>query len=111
MAERGNGRQRSDTGEATTNGRPNKGHDGQRRAELAMAALLVEPTQDAAAVRAGVSERTLRNWLRDPAFRAEFRAVRRDFMERAIAELQGAMAGAVATLRTALGDGQHKVKA
>jgi hypothetical protein len=70
-----------------------------RKAEAAVAALLREPTVEAAARRAGVSERTLRTWLGDPAFLAAYRAARRQLVEAAVAKLQGAAGEAVDALR------------
>jgi hypothetical protein len=52
-----------------------------RKAELAIAALLAEPTVEAAAARAGVSAGTLKNWLADPAFRRAYRRARREVVE------------------------------
>jgi hypothetical protein len=48
-----------------------------RQAEAAIAALLAEPTIEAAARKAGISESTLLRWLQEPAFKAAFRAARR----------------------------------
>ncbi|MGE3110096.1 MAG: hypothetical protein AB7O77_17295 [Phycisphaerales bacterium] len=54
------------------------------RQEKAVAALLVEPTIAKAAAAAGVPERTLKSWLRQPAFAAAFRAARHDAFSHAI---------------------------
>jgi hypothetical protein len=69
-----------------------------RKAELAIAALLAEPTVEAAAARAGVSVHTLKNWLADPAFRAAYRRARREVVEGAVGRLQAAAGQAVETL-------------
>jgi hypothetical protein len=60
------------------------------RQAAALAALLAEPTVQAAAVKAGIGERTLQRWLRDPGFISEFRAARRQLVEGAVARLQRA---------------------
>ena len=76
------------------------GHGAKRpqRQDVAIAALLTEPTLEAAARRAGVSESSLLRWLRDPAFRAEYRAARRAVVEQAVSGLQHATSEAVAAL-------------
>jgi hypothetical protein len=77
------------------------GHGAKRpqRQDAAIAALLTEPTLEAAAKRAGVSESSLLRWLRDPPFRAEYRDARRAVVEQAVSGLQHATSEAVATLR------------
>jgi hypothetical protein len=69
-----------------------------RKAEALIAALLTEATQEAAAVKAGVSVRTAANWLRLPEFVAAYRTARRQVVEQAVARLQQAGADAVAAL-------------
>jgi hypothetical protein len=66
--------------------------------ELAVAALLAEPTIEAAATKAGVSTRTLKNWLTEPAFAAAYRRARRGLVEAAIGRIQAATGQAVDTL-------------
>jgi hypothetical protein len=58
-----------------------------RKMEQAVAALLSEPTIEAAALQAGVSCRCLKNWLAEPEFQALYRAARHDFLERTTARL------------------------
>lgn len=70
-----------------------------RKQERVIAALLSEPTVTAAAEKAGVGERTLRRWLLLPDFQDAFRAARRQIVEDALSQLQGATGEAVATLR------------
>ena len=70
-----------------------------RKSELALAALLTEPTLPAAAARAGGSEATIARWLQRPEFRAAYRAARRQIVEAAIGTLQTATSEAVETLR------------
>jgi hypothetical protein len=66
--------------------------------EQAVAALLSSPSVAAAAQKAGVSERTLRSWLKDAEFTALYRAARRDIVEAAVTLVQQTMATAAATL-------------
>ena len=73
-----------------TAGRGGHGQKREQREELAIAALLAEPTIAAAAKRAGVSESTLLRWLAEPAFREPYRAARRAVVEGAIGRLQQA---------------------
>jgi hypothetical protein len=68
------------------------------RREAALAALLVKPTIEAAAAEAGVSTRTLKNWLAEPGFRAEYRAARRQLVDDAVRLLQRAAVAAVGAL-------------
>jgi DNA-binding transcriptional MerR regulator len=72
------------------------------RAQKALAALLGEPTLARAARTAGVSERTLRYWLRKPAFLRAYRQARRQVLEAAVGQLQRAAGRAVRTLVKAL---------
>jgi hypothetical protein len=61
--------------------------------------LLSEPTIEAAATRAGISEPTLWRWLADPAFQRRYRDARRQVVEHAVSGLQRASGEAVDTLR------------
>ncbi len=70
-----------------------------RREEAAIAALLAEPTIDAAARQAGIAESTLRGWLRDPDFQRRYRDARRQVVEQAITAIQRATGEAVEALR------------
>lgn len=73
-----------------------------RKKEALILALLSEPTHSAAAVKAGISEATLRRWLRTPFFQAAYRAARREVVEAAIGRLQQAAGQAVSTLERSL---------
>jgi hypothetical protein len=70
-----------------------------RREEVAIAALLPEPTILQAAEKAIVSESTLLRRLAEPAFKARYRAARRQVVEQAVSELQQAASEAVEALR------------
>jgi hypothetical protein len=64
----------------------------------AVEALLREPTATRAAVAAGVSERTIRRWGREPAFRDALLRARRDAFGQAVGLTQRYAPVAVATL-------------
>jgi hypothetical protein len=63
--------------------------------EVAIAALLVSPTIHAAAGTAGVSERTLRYWLKQPDFVAAYGEARGRLTDAAIGVLMEGLAAAV----------------
>jgi hypothetical protein len=73
-----------------------------RKWEAAIAALMSEPTQEAAAKKVGISHRTLKNWLRIPEFSKAFRQARREVVERAIQLLQQTTTAAVLTLHDSM---------
>ena len=75
-----------------------------RKQEQAIAALLTAPTLGKAGEIAGVSERTLRNWLAEPAFAAEYRKARERLIAQTVAVLHSACGGAVATLEAIAAD-------
>src|SRR5919107_1371502 len=80
-----------------------RGH-GQKRERLedrALAALLSEPTIEAAAKRADVAESTLLRWLQEPAFKARYRAARRSIVESAVGRLQTVATKAIEALELA----------
>jgi hypothetical protein len=70
-----------------------------RKQEQAVAALLAEPTLEAAAASAGVGSATLRRWLREPEFAATYRQVRRHVVEGAVGRLQQAATEAADALK------------
>lgn len=72
--------------------------------EKAISALLTTPTLHQAAKGAGAGERTLRRWLRQPAFLKAYRDARRECMRQSTARLQHAAAEAVKTLTRAMKD-------
>src|SRR6187402_1308203 len=76
------------------------GHGSRRpqREEAAIAALLAEPTIEAAATKAGIGESTLLRWMAEPEFKTRYRAARRQVVECAIGRLQQVATEAVAAL-------------
>jgi hypothetical protein len=77
----------------------------QRWREAAIVALMTKPTVAEAAAAAGISYRTLKRWLADPDFLAEYRAARKLVVETAIGRLQQAMEQAVDALLSNLRSG------
>jgi hypothetical protein len=73
-----------------------------RKKEQALAALLGQPTLPAAAAEAGVSERTLRAWLRQPDFAEAFARARREYLQVAISRMQRAAGTATSKLLSLL---------
>ncbi len=55
--------------------------------ETAIAALLTEKSIDAAALKTGVSTRTLKGWLALPEFKELHRAARMEVLERTVGQL------------------------
>jgi len=82
-----------------------KGSKRLRHVESAVAALLSQPTIEAAAATIGVNERTLRRWLTEPEFKAAYRTARREVVESAIGRLQAVATRAVDALERNLGCG------
>jgi hypothetical protein len=69
-----------------------------RKQEAAIAALLAEPTVEAAAAKAGVAYSTLKGWLKRPEFKSAYAAARASVLERATALLARYSAAAVLVL-------------
>lgn len=67
--------------------------------ERALAALLSCPTQEAAAAKAGISSRTLRNYLKDPEFAETYRKASSQLITTATLQIQRGLAPAIGTLR------------
>ncbi len=74
--------------------------------DMALIALLTEPTISAAAKKAGIGERTLHTWLSEAAFDDAYRAARRACVSQAIARLQQASGKAVDALLDII-DGEY----
>lgn len=70
---------------------------------LAIESLLTGASQEAAALAAGVSCRTIRRWLLDPAFSGELEAARAAAFADSLNMLKGGAAAAVKTLLQNLG--------
>jgi hypothetical protein len=70
-----------------------------RKQELALAALLAQPSIGEAAKAAGVGEKTLWRWLQRDDFEEAYQNARRRVVDQAIAQVQAGMTEAVQTLR------------
>lgn len=70
-----------------------------RNAELAILALLANPTIPKAAKAAGISETTLWRWLQEDDFRAKYKEAQNKVFDGALSSLQGAATDAVDCLR------------
>jgi DNA-binding MurR/RpiR family transcriptional regulator len=81
-----------------------------RKAEAAVSALLAHDTVAGAARASGVSEATLWRWMQRSDFQQQYRAARRQLVERAIGELQAAAGEAVTALRRNLSCGNPAVE-
>src|SRR6202521_5488633 len=62
--------------------------------EAAISALLTRPSIEDAAHVAGVAEKTLRRWMREPRFIAQYLRARREGVNQAIARMQQATGAA-----------------
>lgn len=82
-----------------------------RKAEAAVAALLMAPTIATAAASIGISEQTLWRWLQDPDFQAKYREAKRQAVAQAVARLQQASGEAVEALREIMNDGEAPASA
>lgn len=85
------------------------GHGSQleRKQEVALAALLQSRTLAEAAQAAGISLATLSRWQQQPEFAASYRALRRDIVTQAGAQLSQACSAAVATLAGIVDEARH----
>jgi transposase-like protein len=89
-----------------------KGHSGKlsRKQEQAIAALLEQPTLEAAARAIGVADVTLWRWMKQPEFANEYRTARRQVLETALAQLQQTARAAAEALRRNLTCGNPSVE-
>jgi AcrR family transcriptional regulator len=74
------------------------GSEFEHKRDTALAALLAEPTVEAAAAKVGVSTSSLYRWLARKDFRRQYREARRQVLEAAVGRLQQAASDAVETL-------------
>jgi len=77
----------------------NKGEKLPRKADVAIAALLSQPTMADAAKEAGVSESTLWRWLQQTDFQSKYKEAQRCVVDSSLGKLQAATSEAVNTLR------------
>jgi hypothetical protein len=69
-----------------------------RKMEQAIAALLTRPSIEDAARLAGVGEKTLRRWMREPQFEVRYLRARREVVSQTIARMQQATGAAGVTI-------------
>lgn len=69
------------------------------RQNRVLAALLTQPTKEKAALAAGISPRTLRDYLADQSFQAEYKRAFAGLVEDATRQAQQSIAPALSTLR------------
>jgi len=81
-----------------------------RKQEQAIGALLSEQTLGAAADQAGISEATVRRWLKQPEFLSAYREARRQVVEKSIAQLQQSSWAASTTLIRLLASGSDSIR-
>lgn len=74
------------------------------RQQRALVALLTTPSKEAAAKAAGISTRSLRDYLADPEFQSEYKKAFGSMVEGATRQAQQALAPALSTLRKIVED-------
>jgi len=67
--------------------------------DKAMAALLSSDTQGEAAAKCGITDRTLRGYLADPTFNAEYQRRKRQLVTDATRQIQASYQSAIRALR------------
>ena len=72
--------------------------------QKALLALLTSPTREKAAAAAGITSKTLRSYLMDPAFQAEYKKAFSGLVEEATRQAQRSIAPALSTLREIVED-------
>jgi hypothetical protein len=81
-----------------------------RKRDVAIGALLTEPTIEAAAKAAGIGEKTLRRWLHEPDFDAAHREAREEVVRTAVGRLRALLGEAIETLRRGMTCGTPSVE-
>lgn len=76
--------------------------------QKAITALLSERTAGLAAKRAGIAERTLYNWLADPAFRAALRSAESEVLDTVTRRLSAGQTLALDTLEKLIQSARHE---
>ena len=84
---------------------PGHGEKISRKTELAIAALLAEPTVEQAARKVGIGEQTLKNWLKRPEFQRVYARARHAALGHSIARASGACGKAIDALIELVGPG------
>lgn len=79
--------------------------------QKALLALLTSPTREKAAAAAGITSKTLRGYLADPGFQAEYKRAFSGLVEEATRQAQQAIAPALFTLREIVEDADESAQA
>lgn len=79
--------------------------------QKALVALLTQPTKEKAAAAAGITSKTLRGYLDDPEFQAEYKKAFAGLVEDATRQAQQAIEPALSTLREIVEDGDENAQA
>lgn len=79
--------------------------------QKALLALLTTPTREQAAAAAGITSKTLRGYLADPEFQAEYKKAFAGLVEDATRQAQQAIAPALSTLREIVEDPDENAQA
>ena len=79
--------------------------------QKALLALLTSPTREKAAAVAGITSKTLRGYLADPEFQAEYKRAFAVLVEDATRQAQQAIAPALSTLREIVEDSDENAQA
>lgn len=77
-----------------------------RKQELAIAALLSQGSIEAAAKSINIGNATLRRWMKDLGFRAEYRNSRKEALDAATGQLQQLTSAAANALKAVIEDGE-----
>lgn len=81
-----------------------------QKQQRALLALLTNPTREKAAAAAGITVKTLRGYLADPEFQAEYRKAFAELVEDATRQAQQAIEPALSTLREVVEDGSESTQ-
>lgn len=79
--------------------------------QKALLALLTNPTKEKAAATAGITSKTLRGYLADPEFQAEYKKAFAGLVEDATRQAQQSLTPALSTLREIAEDGAENAQA
>ena len=79
--------------------------------QKALLALLTQPTKEKSAAAAGITSKTLRGYLAEADFQAEYKRAFSGLVEDATRQAQQAIAPALSTLREIVEDGEENAQA
>lgn len=83
---------------------PGHGQKFGRKRQLAISALLENPTVKDAAAASGLADSTIWRWMKEPSFRAAYGEAKRQVVENSISRLQKTSGEAVDVLRSVMTD-------